>query len=142
MAAAMAELTRQNQEDRGNAEPESQLRGTTSRRLPHLEKEKDQMRKVMVEMRGNMRRANPIEDLVHRTDPLSRLPLTDNPCLLSSRCLHWIHTMEHVTHLIILLLSRLPCTFKESHMRLCVEPSLPLLKDRHECDSVKYPRTQ
>ena len=92
MAAAMVELTRQNQEltrkinlkrqhdegydegraqsqeDRGNAEFESQSRGTTSRRVPHLEKEVDQMRKVMEEMRENMRRANPVEDLVHRTD--------------------------------------------------------------------------
>ena len=92
MAAAMAELTRQNQEltkeinlrkqryetytegqaqnqeDKGNVEPESQSRGTTSRRVPHLEKEMDQMRKVMAEMRENMRRENPVEDLVHRTD--------------------------------------------------------------------------
>ena len=28
----------------------------------------DQMKKVMEEMKENMRRANPIEDLVHRTD--------------------------------------------------------------------------
>ena len=65
MAAAMAELTcqnqeltkeinlrkqhyetytkgqAQNQEDKGNTEPESQSRGTTSRRVPHLEKEMD-----------------------------------------------------------------------------------------------------
>ena len=92
MAAAMAELTRQNQEltkeinlkkqryegyaegqaqnqeDRGNAEPGSQSRGTTSRRVPQLEREMDQMRKVMAEMRENMRRTNPVEDLVHRTD--------------------------------------------------------------------------
>nr|XP_023920716.1 uncharacterized protein LOC112032188 [Quercus suber] len=88
MAAAIAELTRQNQEltreierhrregqaegqsqSRGeNPEPEIQSRGTTSRRVPHLEKEMDQMRKVMDEMKENMRRANPIEDLVHRTD--------------------------------------------------------------------------
>ena len=92
MVAAMAELTRQNQEltrelnsrrqhceenieghtqsqeDKRNAEPESKSRGTTSRRVPHLEKEMDQMRKVMDEMRENMRRVNPVEDLVHRTD--------------------------------------------------------------------------
>ena len=85
MVAAMAELTRQNQEltrelnsrrqhregnteghtqsqeDRRNAKPESQLRGTTSRRVPHLEKEMDQMRKVMDEMRENIRRANPVD---------------------------------------------------------------------------------
>ena len=65
MAAAMAELTRQNQEltrelnsrrqhcdgntkghtqsqeDTRNAKPKSQSRGTTSRRVPHLEKEMD-----------------------------------------------------------------------------------------------------
>ena len=65
MAAAMAELTRwnqeltreinskkqhhegyaegqaQSQEDRGDAEPESQSKGTTSRRVPQLEKEMD-----------------------------------------------------------------------------------------------------
>ena len=92
MAAAIAELTYQNQEltrelnsrrqhrdrnteghtqsqeDTRNAEPESQSRGTTSRRVPHLEKEIDQMRKVMDEMRENMRRANQVEDVVHRTD--------------------------------------------------------------------------
>ena len=92
MAAAMAELTRHNQEltkelnlkrqhregnteghtqsqeDRRNAEPESQSRGTTSRRVPHLEKEMDLMRKVMDEMREDMKRKNLVEDLVHRTD--------------------------------------------------------------------------
>ena len=39
--------------------------GTTSRRVPQLEKEMDQMRKVMAEMRENMRRTNPVEELVH-----------------------------------------------------------------------------
>ena len=91
MAAAMAELTHQNQEltreinsrrrheeyaggqaqsqeGKGNMEPESQSRGTTSRRVPHLEREMDQMRKAMEEMRENMRRENPVEDLVHRTN--------------------------------------------------------------------------
>ena len=89
MAATMAELTRQNQEltreinlrrqhnkgytegqtqtqeNRGNVEPKSQSRGTTTRRVPHLKREVDQMRKVMEEMRENMRRGNPAEDLVH-----------------------------------------------------------------------------
>ena len=92
MAAAMAKLTPQNQEltreinlrrqrheaygeeqgqsqgDGRNVEPESQSRGTTSRRVPHLEREIEQMRKVMDEIRENMRRANPVEDLVHQTD--------------------------------------------------------------------------
>ena len=72
MAAAMAELARQNQElrmeinlrrqpreeregggqtqshdDRENIEIGSQLRGTTSRTVPHLKEEMDQMKKVM-----------------------------------------------------------------------------------------------
>ena len=93
MAAAMAELTRQNQElrmeinqrrqareesewggqtqsydDKENVEIGSQLRGTTSRTVPHLKEEMDQKKKFMEEMKENMRRANPIEDLVHRTD--------------------------------------------------------------------------
>ena len=110
MAAAMAELTRQNQEltrelnsrrqhcdsrrqhregntegntqsqeDRRNAEPESQSRGTTSRRVPHLEKEMDQMRKVMDETRENMRRANLVEDLVHRIDSLFTAFINGHP---------------------------------------------------------------
>ena len=65
MAVAMAKLTRQNQEltreinlwrqrheryeegqsqsqeDRGNAKPESQSKGTASQRVPHLEREMD-----------------------------------------------------------------------------------------------------
>ena len=93
MAVAMAELTRQNQElrmeinlrrqareehegrgqrqshdDRENIEIGSQLRGTTSRTVPHLKEEMDQMKKVTKEMKENMRRVNPIEDLVHRID--------------------------------------------------------------------------
>ena len=33
-----------------------------------MEKEMDQMRKVMDEMRENMKRVNPIDDLVHQID--------------------------------------------------------------------------
>ena len=36
--------------------------------MPHLKEEMEQMKKVMEEMKENMRRANPIKDLVHRTD--------------------------------------------------------------------------
>ncbi|XP_065638402.1 uncharacterized protein LOC136071272 [Quercus suber] len=98
MAAAMAELTRQNQEltreierqrreghveeqaqsqedRRGNAEFENQPRSTTSRRVPHLEKEMDQMRKVMDEMKENMRRTNPVEDLRHKRSSSSLLTI-------------------------------------------------------------------
>ena len=93
MAVAIAELTRQNQElrmeinlrrqareeregggqtqshdDRENIEIGSQLWGTTSRTVPHLKEEMDQMKKDMEEMKENMRMANPIEDLVYRID--------------------------------------------------------------------------
>ena len=103
MAAAMAELTRQtqeltreinsrrqqheeyakgqaqSQEGSGNVEPKSQSRGTTSRRVPHLEREMDQMRKVMDEMRENMRRENPVEYLVHRTDSPFTASINSHP---------------------------------------------------------------
>ena len=36
-----------------------------SQGVPHLEREMDQMRKIMDEMRENMGRENPVEDLVH-----------------------------------------------------------------------------
>ena len=65
---AYGEEQDQRQGDGRSAVPGSQSRGTTSRRVPHLEKEIDQMRKVMDEMRENMRRTNPVEDLVHCTD--------------------------------------------------------------------------
>ena len=39
----------------------------------------DQMRKVMDEMRENMRRANPVEDLVHRTDSSFTAPINGQP---------------------------------------------------------------
>ena len=43
-------------------------KGTTSRRVPHLEREMDQTRKAMDEMMENIRRVNVVDDLVHRTD--------------------------------------------------------------------------
>ena len=36
--------------------------------MPHLEKEMDQMKKAMEEMTDSMRRANHVDDLVHRID--------------------------------------------------------------------------
>ena len=159
----MVELTRQNQElrmeinlrrqaregggqtqshdDRENIEIGSQLRGTTSRTVPHLKEEMDQMKKVMEEMKENMRRANPIEDLVHKLIHPSRLPSMATLYLQNSRCLLWIHMMEHVTRLITLLLSRQQCIFRGFQVKLYVEPSLPPLKVRHESDLAKYPRT-
>ncbi|XP_030923261.1 uncharacterized protein LOC115950151 [Quercus lobata] len=74
-----AEGQAQNKENRENAELGSQSRGTTSRKVPQLEREMDQMRKVMAEMRENMRRANPVEDLVHRTDSPFTASINSHP---------------------------------------------------------------
>ena len=104
MAAAMVELTHQNQEltreiglrrqhherhaeeqaqsqedRRENAESKNQSRGIASRRVPHLEKEMDQMRRVMHEMRENMKMVNPVEDLVHRTGSPFTASINDHP---------------------------------------------------------------
>ena len=91
MAAAMAELTRQNhreinqrrqhnercvegqawsQEDRKgeNVEHENHSRGTASHRVPYLERETDKIRGTMDEMSENMRSTSHVDDLVHRTD--------------------------------------------------------------------------
>ena len=97
------------------------------------------MKKVMVEMRENIRKANLVDNLVHRTDSLSQLPSTVIPCLLSSRYLSWTHMMERTTLLIILLLSRLQCTFKGFQTRLCVGPSLLSSKGQHEYGFNKIP---
>ena len=165
MATVMAELTRQNQElkmeinlrrqareeregggqtqshdDRENIEIGSQLRGTTSRTIPHLKEEMDQLKKVIEEMKENMRRANPIEDLVHRTDSPFTASINGHP--LPPKFKMPSLMMERVTRLTTLLLSRRQCIFKGFQMKLCVEPSLPPLKVWHEFGSAKYPRIQ
>ena len=98
------------------------------------------MWRVMYEMRENMRRANPVEDLVHRIDfPFTasinghRLPLKFKMPSLDS----YDGMRDPFDHI---------ATFKTTmHLQgvpdeLCVESSLPLSKIRHECGSVKYPR--
>ena len=47
--------------------------------MPHLKEGMDQMKKVMEEMKENMRRANPIEDLVHRIDSPFTASINDHP---------------------------------------------------------------
>ena len=69
----------QSHDDRENIEIGSQLRGTTSWTVPHLKEEIDQMKKVMEEMKENIRRANPIEDLVHRTDSSFTASINGHP---------------------------------------------------------------
>ena len=107
-----------------------------------MEREIDQMRRVMDEMRENMRRANPVEDLVHQTDsPFMAstnghlLPLKFEMPSLDS----YDGTRDPFDHIATF---RLRCTFKRPRMKLCVESSLPPSKVRHEYGSVKYPQIQ
>ena len=53
--------------------------GTASRRVPHLEREMDQMRKVIHKIRENMRRANLVDDLIHRTDSPFTASINSHP---------------------------------------------------------------
>ena len=97
------------------------------------------MKKVMEEMKENMRRANPIEDLVHRIDspfmtsinghllpPKFKMPSLDSYDGMHSPFDH-IATFKTTMHL------------QGVPMKLCVEPSLPPLKVRHESGLAKYP---
>ena len=51
-----------------NVECKNHSRGIASQRVSHLEREMDQMKRVMDEIRENMRRTNYVDDLVQRTD--------------------------------------------------------------------------
>ena len=73
----------QSHDDRENIEIGSQLRGTTSRPVPHLKEKMDQKKKIMEEMKENMRRSNPIKDLVHRTNSSFKASINGHP--LSSK---------------------------------------------------------
>ena len=48
-----------------NVKCENHSRGIALQRVPHLEREMDQMKRVMDEIRENMQRMNHVDDLVH-----------------------------------------------------------------------------
>ena len=103
MVAAMAELTQQNQEltrevnrhrhqqhggersqnveneEADNNAEGDQSRGTVTRRVPHLEREMDQMKRVTEVMKDSMRRANHMDDLIHKTDSSFIASITNHP---------------------------------------------------------------
>ena len=104
MAVVMANLTQQNQEltrkvnrhhqqqrseehgqnskngvAENGAEGGDQSRGTITCRVPHLEREMDQMKRAMEEMKDSMRKANYVEDLVHKTDSPFIVSITSHP---------------------------------------------------------------
>ena len=104
-----------------------------------MEREIDQMRKVMDEIKENMRRANPVKDLVHQTDspftasinghplpPKFKMPSLDS---YDGMC----DPFDHIA------------TFKTTmHLQgvldeVICRASLPPSKVRHECGLVKYP---
>ena len=103
----------QNQEvkEGENVEHKNHSRGIASSRVPHLEKEMDQMRKAMDKMRENMRRTNHVDDLDHRTNspfiasinshPLSskfKMPSLDSYDGMRDLCDH-IATFKTTMHL-------------------------------------------
>ena len=47
--------------------------------VPHLEKEMDQMKKIMEEMRDSIRRTNHVDDLVHKTNSFFTVSITSHP---------------------------------------------------------------
>ena len=56
-----------------------QSRGTVTRRVPHLEREIDQIRRAMEEMEDSMRRENHVDDLVHMIDSPFVTSITNHP---------------------------------------------------------------
>ena len=131
--------------DRENPEIGSQFRGTTSRTV---KEEMDQMKKVMEEMKENMRRTNPVEDLVHRT--YSPFTTSINGHLLPSKFklpsldsydgtrdpFDHIATFKTTMHLQgvpdEIMCRAFPTTLKG--------PAQPPLRVQHEFGSVKYPQ--
>ena len=72
----------QNSEDirvENNTEGRDPSRGIVARRVPHLEKEMDQMKKAMEEMKDSMRRTHHMDDLVHMIDSPFMASITSHP---------------------------------------------------------------
>ena len=75
------------------------------------------MRKVMDEMRENMRRANPVEDLVHRTDSPFMAPINGHPLPPKFKMPSLDSYDGTRDPLTTSQLSKLQCTFKGFQMR-------------------------
>jgi len=58
-----------------------QPRGIVTRRVPHLEREMDQMKRAMEEMKDSMRRANHVDDLIYNTNSPFVASITSHPLL-------------------------------------------------------------
>ena len=76
-------------------------RGTATRRVPQLEREReiDQMKRAMEEMKDSMRRANHVDDLIHKTDSSKfKMPTLDSYDGARDPCDH-IATFKTTMHL-------------------------------------------
>ena len=71
-----------------------------------MEREMDQMRKVIDKIRENMRRVNPVDDLVYQIDSPFTASINSHP-LPPKFKMPSLDSYERVTLLIISLLSRL-----------------------------------
>ena len=69
----------ENEGEENNVEGRDQSKGTITRRLPHLEREMDQMKKAIKEMNDSIRIANHVDDLVHRIDSPFTVSITSHP---------------------------------------------------------------
>ena len=124
-----------------NVERENQLKGTTSRRVPHLEKEMDQMRRAMEEIRENMIRMNHVNGLIHRTDSpfiasINSHPLPSKFKMPSLDSYNGTHDLcDHIA------------TFKTTmHLQGVLDEIMcrafhTTLKGQNECGLAKYLRT-
>ena len=56
-----------------------QSKGTVTQRVPHLEREMDQMKKTIEEVKDSMKRANLVDDLIHRCDYPFTASITSHP---------------------------------------------------------------
>ena len=98
-------------------EHENHSRGKASRRVPHLEREIDQIRRVMDEMRENMRRMSHVDDLVHRNDSPFIASINSHPLPSKFKIPSldlYDGTRDPCDHIAA---SRPQCTFKEFQMR-------------------------
>ena len=101
--------------------------------VPHLKEKVDQMKKVMEEMKENIRRVNPIEDLVHRTDSPFTASINGHPLppkfkMPSLDSYDGTHdSFDHIA------------TFKTT-MHLQGVPDEIMCMVRHESGLAKYPR--
>ena len=69
----------ENGEAKNGVEGGDQSRGTVTWSVPYLEREMDQMKKAMKEMKDSMRRENHVDDLIHRIDSPFTVSIMSHP---------------------------------------------------------------